>query len=67
MIAATCTRADALATAAFVLGREGLSFLKAQPDTEGLLVEVRDGDLVPLATRGFPMENTPEQCQNADR
>ena len=57
VIATTCTRADALATAAFVLGRKGLSFLEEQPNTEGLLVEEHDGDLVPLATSGFPMEN----------
>ena len=57
VIATTCARADALATAAFVLGREGLPFLEALPGTEGLLIEEKDGDLIPLATSGFPMEN----------
>ena len=56
VIAPTCARADALATAAFVLGgRRGLALLEGLPDTEGLVLSETGGRLNALATSGFPL------------
>jgi thiamine biosynthesis lipoprotein len=55
VIAASCARADSLATTAFVLGYErGAAFLEKQPGAEGLLVRDADGKLESKATSGFP-------------
>jgi thiamine biosynthesis lipoprotein len=57
VIAPTCSRADALATAAFVLGGEkGLALLESQADTEGLVISEEAGRLVARATKGFPLK-----------
>jgi len=55
VIAERCTIADALATAALVLGfDEGLQLLEALPFVEGLLVREIDGKLELAFTSGFP-------------
>jgi thiamine biosynthesis lipoprotein len=57
VIAPTCTEADALSTAAFVLGSErGLSLLEDRPGVEGLLIAERDGKLEARVTSGFPLK-----------
>jgi thiamine biosynthesis lipoprotein len=57
VIAPTCALADALSTAAFVLGpQEGLELLDEFPDAEGLLIAERQGELVAWKTDGFPLE-----------
>jgi len=56
VIAPTCTEADALSTAAFVLGPErGLSLLEDRPGVEGLLISEREGRLEARVTSGFPL------------
>jgi thiamine biosynthesis lipoprotein len=56
VIAPTCTEADALSTAAFVLGPErGLALLESRPGVEGLLITERDGRLEARVTSGFPL------------
>ncbi len=56
VIAPTCTEADALSTAAFVLGPErGLSLLESRPGVEGLLIAEREGRLEARVTSGFPL------------
>jgi thiamine biosynthesis lipoprotein len=56
VIAPTCTEADALSTAAFVLGPErGLSLLESRPGVEGLLIAEREGKLQAWVTSGFPL------------
>lgn len=56
VIAPTCAEADALATAAFVLGPDrGRWFFEERPDTEGLLIGERDGRLEAHGTAGFPL------------
>jgi thiamine biosynthesis lipoprotein len=55
VIAPACTLADALSTAAFVLGPEkGLELLRQFPGVEGLLVAEREGRLLGWKTGGFP-------------
>jgi thiamine biosynthesis lipoprotein len=57
VLAPTCTEADALATAAFVLGMDkGLALLERWPGAEGLLVAERAGRLEARATPGFPLK-----------
>ncbi|MEE9306743.1 MAG: FAD:protein FMN transferase [Spirochaetia bacterium] len=57
VIAPTCEVADALSTAAFVLGPErGLKLLEEFPDAEGLLIAEEDGNLTAWKTKGFPIE-----------
>jgi thiamine biosynthesis lipoprotein len=57
VVASTCTLADALSTAVFVLGPEGgLDLLEQFPDAEGLLVAERDAGLFAWRTDGFPLE-----------
>jgi thiamine biosynthesis lipoprotein len=57
IVASTCTLADALSTAVFVLGpEEGLELLKHFPEAEGLLIDERGGKLVVWKTDGFPAE-----------
>lgn len=57
VIAPSCEVADALSTAAFVLGPErGLKLLEVFPDAEGLLIAEEDGDLTAWRTIGFPIE-----------
>jgi thiamine biosynthesis lipoprotein len=59
VIAPACGLADALATAAFVLGPEkGLELLGEFPGVEGLLVAEREGRLAAWKTGGFPGELT---------
>ncbi len=56
VITSSCTVADALATAAFVLGIDkGFDFLEDLPDTEGLLIEDLGGHLSARVTSGFPL------------
>ncbi len=56
VVAPTCTEADALSTAAFVLGpQRGLSLLEGRPGVEGLLIAERDGKLQAWVTSGFPL------------
>jgi thiamine biosynthesis lipoprotein len=56
VIAPTCTEADALSTAAFVLGPErGLALLEARPGVEGLFIAEHDGKLEARVTAGFPL------------
>ena len=56
VIAPTCTEADALSTAAFVLGPErGLALLESRPGVEGLLITEREGRLEARVTSGFPL------------
>jgi len=56
VIAPTCTEADALSTAAFVLGPErGFGLLESRPGVEGLLIAERDGKLQARVTSGFPL------------
>ncbi len=56
VIAPSCAAADALATAAFVLGPdEGQRLLEERPDTEGLLITERNGRLEARGTAGFPL------------
>lgn len=56
VIASSCTEADALATAAFVLGlKQGLSFLEKEAGTEGLLIAENGDNLCAAATSGFPI------------
>ena len=57
VIAPTCTEADALSTAAFVLGPErGLELLESRPGVEGLLIAEREGRLEARVTSGFPLQ-----------
>lgn len=57
VIAPTCASADALATAAFVLGpREGLELLEDLESVEGLLIAERGGTLIAERTSGFPLK-----------
>ena len=57
VMAATCTEADALATAAFVLGMDrGLALLERWPGAAGLLVAERAGRLEARVTPGFPLK-----------
>jgi thiamine biosynthesis lipoprotein len=59
VMAPACGLADALATAAFVLGPEkGLKLLEEFPGVEGLLVAEREGRLAAWKTGGFPGELT---------
>ncbi|MBN2531968.1 MAG: FAD:protein FMN transferase [Spirochaetales bacterium] len=56
VIAPNCAIADALATAAFVLGKkEGIAFLEKEKDTEGLIVYEEDGYLKTAMTEGFSL------------
>jgi thiamine biosynthesis lipoprotein len=56
VIAPTCTEADALSTAAIVLGpQRGLALLESRSGVEGLLLAERDGRLEVLLTTGFPL------------
>jgi thiamine biosynthesis lipoprotein len=56
VIAPTCTEADALSTAAFVLGPErGLRLLESRPGVQGLLIAEKDGKLQARVTSGFPL------------
>jgi thiamine biosynthesis lipoprotein len=56
VIAPTCTEADALSTAAFVLGPErGFALLESRPGVEGLLIAEREGRLEARVTSGFPL------------
>jgi FAD:protein FMN transferase len=56
VIAPTCTEADALSTAAFVLGPErGLRLLESRPGVQGLLIAEKDGKLQARVTPGFPL------------
>ena len=56
VIAGSCARADALATAAYVLGPEGgLALLQALDEVEGLILSEENGRLTALATTGFPL------------
>ncbi len=56
VIADRCSTADALATAAFVLGYEkGLRFLEQQPGVEALLIRERNDELEAVKTSGFPL------------
>ena len=56
VIAPTCTEADALSTAAFVLGPErGFRLLESRPGVEGLLIAERNGKLEARVTSGFPL------------
>jgi thiamine biosynthesis lipoprotein len=62
VIAPTCTEADALSTAAFVLGPErGLELLEGRPGVEGLLIAEREGRLEARVTSGFPLR--PEELR----
>jgi thiamine biosynthesis lipoprotein len=55
VLASTGVRADALATAASVLGAErGLEFLEAEPEAEGLLIDAAGDGYEQAVTRGFP-------------
>ncbi len=56
IIAPTGTEADALSTAAFVLGPErGLQLLESRRGVEGLLIAEREGKLQAWVTSGFPL------------
>lgn len=56
VIAPTCSEADALATAAFVLGPDrGLALLERLENVEGLLISEREGKLSAVMTTGFPL------------
>jgi thiamine biosynthesis lipoprotein len=56
VIAPTCAMADALATAAFVLGPErGLALLEALKDVEGLILNEGEAGLTALVSSGFPL------------
>jgi len=56
VIAGSCARADALATAAYVLGPEGgLALLQGLEEVEGLILSEENGRLTALATSGFPL------------
>jgi thiamine biosynthesis lipoprotein len=56
VIAPTCARADALATAVFVLGPErGLALLEDSEDAEGLILGDDGAGLAASATDGFPL------------
>ena len=53
---ATAMRADALATAALVMGREGLAWLEGEPDVEAVMVtrsSCRPDRLLVRASRGL--------------
>ncbi|MBN2735410.1 MAG: FAD:protein FMN transferase [Spirochaetales bacterium] len=58
VIAPDCTLADALSTAAFVMGPEkGLAYLEQKTNVEGLIIlEKPDGELEPRLTSGFPLK-----------
>ena len=56
VVAPTAMRADALATAALVMGRDGLAWLRGQPDVEALMVTYspsRPDRLLVNASRGL--------------
>lgn len=54
VIAPACTEADALATAAFVFGKEeGLRLLEKEKDTEGLFIYEENGVLKTVMTEKF--------------
>jgi thiamine biosynthesis lipoprotein len=56
VIAPSCALADALATAAFVLGPErGLDLLERTEGVEGLILSEKDGGLTAGLTSGFPL------------
>ncbi len=50
VIGPTIYEADRMATAAFAMGREGISFIAAQPELEGYAITV---DGMAIATEGF--------------
>jgi len=55
VISNSCMRADALSTAAFVLGyKKGLEFLKKQIGTSGLIIREENGKLQAEETNNFP-------------
>jgi thiamine biosynthesis lipoprotein len=55
VLAPTGTAADAMATALAVLGlQDGLALVEADPDLEALFLERREGEIVPIPSRGFP-------------
>jgi thiamine biosynthesis lipoprotein len=55
IIADTCAQADALATAAFVLGYEkARDFIEAFPHAEGLFIRDKNNNLEAAMTSGFP-------------
>jgi len=57
VLAPTCIEADALATAYVVMGRErAFAHAAARPETEALLLYVRDGVLQEQKTDGWPDE-----------
>ncbi|MBN1412228.1 MAG: FAD:protein FMN transferase [Spirochaetales bacterium] len=52
----SCAEADALSTAAFILGfKSGLNFITGYPDTEGLLIREKESGYQAAATDGFPV------------
>jgi FAD:protein FMN transferase len=54
VIAPTCAEADALATAAFILGKkEGRMFLENENDTEGLFLYKEESGIKTVMTEGF--------------
>ena len=56
VVAPTAMRADALATAALVMGRDGLAWLRGQPGVEALMVTrspSRPARLLVHASRGL--------------
>ncbi|MBN1834402.1 MAG: FAD:protein FMN transferase [Spirochaetales bacterium] len=56
VVAPSCALADALATAAFVLGpQRGLELLEQLKGVEGLILSEEDGRLDALVTSGFPL------------
>jgi thiamine biosynthesis lipoprotein len=56
VIAPSCTMADGLATAVFVLGaRRGLALLESLPGAEGLVLSEAPGGLSAAVTSGFPL------------
>jgi thiamine biosynthesis lipoprotein len=68
VIAPTCAAADALATAAFVLGpEEGLQLLESLESVEGLLIAERGGSLSAIRTSGFPLAIEALTLHSGDR
>lgn len=57
IIADTCAQADALATAAFVLGYEkAREFIENYPHVEGLFIKEKNNKLEAAVTSGFPVQ-----------